>query len=145
MKNDHNVESLERLDDIFQGLNFSSHKPHFLDPGGSANTAMPLFLQVPYGANLQGPKLFSFSKQINADPISPVGFGLSNTAVCQAKLQGSPRNIFQKCIENQEIQEEKDTPEKINNNPLHETGRNMQQITRKRQFLPNLVSPNSTR
>jgi hypothetical protein len=96
----------------FQRPTFSSHNTHFLDPGGSANTPLPLFLQVPYGANLQGPKLFSFPNQINVDPISPVGSGLSNTAVCQAKPQDSLRNIFQKCIENQEIQEEKDVPEK---------------------------------
>jgi hypothetical protein len=40
----------------FRGTNFSYHEPYILDPGGSADTAVPKFMQAPAGAFLQGSK-----------------------------------------------------------------------------------------
>jgi hypothetical protein len=100
----------------FQGTDFSYHKPYILDPGGSANIAVPKFQQAPIGAFLKGSKFFSNSYYFN-DPISPVGSGTSNTAVSQAKPQGLPRNIFQK-------------------RKKHVTNHE------KKQFLPSSITPN---
>jgi hypothetical protein len=67
----------------FQGRDFSSNKPHILDPDGSATTpiqklAVPeQLLQVPH-----------FNFLFNDSIISPVGSGLQNTEAAPARPQG---------------------------------------------------------
>jgi hypothetical protein len=72
--------------------------------------------------------------------MSSVGSGTSITAVYQAKPQGSPRNIFQKSFEKSKVQVQKVRPNKITIN-TPKKGRNMLQITRKKQYLPSSMSP----
>jgi hypothetical protein len=96
-------------------------------------------MQAPAGAFLQGSKIISNLFNFN-DTISPVVSGISNTAVCQTKPQGSSRNIFQKVCENSKIQVQKVTPKEIIIN-TPKKGRNMLQITRKERFLPSTKGP----
>jgi hypothetical protein len=78
------------------------------------------------------------------DPISLVGSGTSNIAVCQVKPQGSSRNIFQKSFENQKFKFKRLRQTKLQLIPPKK-GRNMLQITRENQYLPSSMNPNVAR
>jgi hypothetical protein len=77
---------------------------------------VPKFLHVPAETNLQGLIFFS-NVTYFIDPISPVGPGVSNNAVCPARPLGSPRNLFQTFAEKPKIQVEKVRSRKYNFNP----------------------------
>jgi hypothetical protein len=73
----------------FQERDFSYHKPHVIDPGGSAKTAMQKL-----GVPEQLLQVLQINFLFNDSTISPVGSGLQNTEAIPVRPHGSLEEVI---------------------------------------------------